>query len=132
MHKSMEILMARMDSHPQEFDVTFRHMGIASKLRWDFVLKPLMERCEAIIKKEPCFLLGFLSDDEVSEVFAKLMQVQGDACTRKIMNELLHDEGPAVRFGEGVVGTGVAYATRCDDSSPRSGSQRESGGAWIY
>lgn len=102
MHRGMEILMSRMDSHPEEFDITFQHLSAS---RWRFVLKPLIDRCEAVASKEPCFLLGFLSDQEVSDVFAKLMQVQGDACTQMIMNELLQEERgervPLRRFGGG-------------------------------
>jgi hypothetical protein len=101
MHKSMEILMARMDSHPDEFDITFqKNVG-----RWGFILKPLLERCEAMVRGEPTFYVAFLSDDEVREVFHKLMAVQGDACTQKIMNELLADERndrvPLQKFGDG-------------------------------
>ena len=44
MHRGMEILMSRMDSHPEEFDITFQHLSAS---RWRFVLKPLIDRCEA-------------------------------------------------------------------------------------
>ena len=105
MHKSMEILMARMESHPEEFDITFRHTSLTYRSRWDFILKPLMDRCEAIARGEPSFCVAFLSDDEVREVFYKLMSVQGDACTQKIMNELLSDvrsdRVPLHKFGDG-------------------------------
>jgi len=89
MHKSMEILMARMESHPEEFDLTFRTTQLNPDKRWDFVVKPLMERAEAMVRGEPSFQLGFLSDNELSQVFQKLMQVQGDVTTQRIMNELL-------------------------------------------
>ena len=99
MHKSMEILMARMESHPEEFDLTFRTTQLNPDKRWDFVIKPLMERAEAMVRGEPSFMLGFLSDEEVSVVFQKLMYVQGDATTQRIMNELLRyqDSEPLVR-----------------------------------
>lgn len=99
MHKSMEILMARMESHPEEFDLTFRATQLNPEKRWEFIVKPLMERAEAIIRKEPCFLLGFLSDEEVGEVFKKLMYVQGDLTTQRIMNELLRDEDRSTTRG---------------------------------
>jgi len=92
MHKSMEILMARMESHPEEFDLTFRATQLNPEKRWEFVTKPLMERAESMVRGEPSFMLGFLSDDEVSQVFQKLMQVQGDVTTQRIMNELLRYE----------------------------------------
>jgi len=116
MHKGMEILIARMNSHPEEFDITFYRTELNPIRRWDFILKPLMDRCEAIAQGQPSFQLGFLSDDEVGEVFAKLMQVQGDACTQKIMNELLQYEDcqPLARPKRG----GVMFGgNRFDDSS---------------
>jgi len=104
MHKSMEILMSRMDSHPVEFDVTFSHTKLNYRSRWEFILKPLMERAEAMMRGEPSFMLGFLSDKEVGLVFQKLMTVQGDACTHMVMNELLRDERGLreVEFGGGI------------------------------
>jgi hypothetical protein len=75
MHRGMEILMSRMDSHPEEFDITFQHLSAS---RWRFVLKPLIDRCEAVASKEPCFLLGFLSDQEVSDVFELLQEERGE------------------------------------------------------
>jgi hypothetical protein len=51
-----------------------------------------MERAEAMVRGEPSFMLGFLSDEEVSAVFQKLMYVQGDVTTQRIMNELLREE----------------------------------------
>lgn len=109
MHKGMQILMARMESHPEEFDITFRHMQLNYDNRWDWILKPLMDRCESIVKGEPSFIMGFLSDDEVTEVFYKLQKVQGDLCTEKVMNDLLKEErtdritpqkfGGGIKFG---------------------------------
>jgi hypothetical protein len=89
-----------MESHPEEFDLTFRATQLNPEKRWEFIVRPLMERAEAIIRKEPCFLLGFLSDEEVGEVFKKLMYVQGDLTTQRIMNELLRDQDrPTPRGG---------------------------------
>ena len=99
MHKSMEILMARMVSLPVVFDLTFRASQLNPEIRWDFVVKPLMERAEAMVRGEPSFMLGFLSDDELSQVFQKLMLVQGDVTTQRIMNELLRDEDRPVAKG---------------------------------
>jgi len=104
MHKSMEILMARMESHPEEFDLTFKATQLNPEKRWEFIIKPLMARAEAMVRGEPCFLLGFLSDEEVGQVFQKLMYAQGDLTTQRIMNELLRDQdrgakGGGLKFG---------------------------------
>ena len=106
MHKSMEILMARMDSHPEEFDITFKQITVGHVGRWDFVIKALMMRYQAMVAGEFSFDVAFLTDDEVREVLRKLATVQGDAFTQRIMNELLQDERtdriPLQKFGEGL------------------------------
>ena|SRR5210317_1474976 len=101
MHKSMEILMARMESHPEEFDYTFRNTQLNPDKRWDFVIKPLFERAESMVRGEPSFQLCFLSDEEVAQVFHKLMLVQGDTTTQRVMNELLRDNKVDAPSGRG-------------------------------
>ena len=92
MHKSMEILMARMESHPEEFDLVFRQVQLNPDKRWDFVIKPLLERAESMMRGEPSFQLGFLSNEEVSIVFRKLMGIQGDMMLERVLNETLRDQ----------------------------------------
>ena len=92
MHKSMEILMARMESHPDEFDLVYRQVQLNPDKRWDFVIKPLLERAESMMRGNPSFQLGFLSNEEISIVFRKLMSIQGDAMFKLISKELLRDE----------------------------------------
>jgi len=91
MHKGMSILMARMDSHPHEFNIVTPD-AISSR-RWEFVVSPLLRRCSAIAKKEVSFELMFLSDNDCITVFKKLQEVQGSHMTQRIMNELLTDPG---------------------------------------
>ena len=92
MHKSMEILMARMESHPEEFDLIYRQVQLNPDKRWDFVIKPLLERAESMMRGEPSFQLGFLSNEEVSTVFRKLMAIQGDMMLERVLNETLRDQ----------------------------------------
>lgn len=99
MHKSMEILMARMESHPEEFDLTYRQIQLNPDKRWDFVVKPLLERAEAMMRGEPSFQVGFLSDEEVSIVFRKLMAVQGDFMLKRVLKENLDSEPQPKRSG---------------------------------
>ena len=87
MHKSMEILMARMESHPEEFDLVYRQAQLNPDKRWDFVIRPLLERAESMVRGDPSFQLGFLSNEEVSIVFRKLMDVQGDFMLKRVLDE---------------------------------------------
>ena len=97
MHKSMEILMARMESHPEEFDLVYRQAQLNPDKRWDFVIKPLLERAESMMRGNPSFQLGFLSNDEVSIVFRKLMRVLDE--TFQKANPLSRPDRSGVKFG---------------------------------
>jgi hypothetical protein len=87
-----------MESHPEEFDLVDRQTQLNPDKRWDFVIRPLLERAESMVRGEPSFQLGFLSNEEVSIVFRKLMTVQGDFMLERVMNEVLRDQ-PNVKFG---------------------------------
>jgi hypothetical protein len=74
-NKGIEILLARMDSHPEEF-------AFDSPIgRWEWVWRNL-QRGE----------LTFLSEEEIAAFKRKLDSVQGESFTRTIMRELLMPE----------------------------------------
>lgn len=75
MNKGIEMLLARMDSHPEEFAFD------APIGRWVWVQERL-QRGE----------LTFLSEEDVEAFKRKLDSVQGEAFTRTIMRELLVPE----------------------------------------
>lgn len=95
MNRGLEILMARMDSHPEEFDYfTDRKKLVMS--RWDWIIQGICRRVENGHKSNSAYVLDFmfLSNEEVNAVYKKFMSIQGEFFTRKVMIELF-DEMPS-------------------------------------
>lgn len=101
MNQGVEILLKRMDSHPEEFGVELDHRKAwahnASK--WTGVVNEIVSRMGHI---DPTNIVGqptaalpplpYLTDDEVKLLYAKLMLIQGDSFTKQVMEILLADE----------------------------------------
>jgi len=83
MNKGVQILLARMESHPQEFNVLEAPRFQTSP--WHWIADPLIRR----VRDDEHVPLCFLTDEEVTILFEKLMSVQGDAFTRRVMRQLL-------------------------------------------
>lgn len=93
MNRGVRILLARMESHPEEFDYyTDRKKLVMS--RWDWVIQAICRRVENNHKANAAYVLDlqFLTDEEVNSLHGKFMSIQGDAFTKKIMSELLEDD----------------------------------------
>lgn len=90
MNQGVEILLARMDSNPDEF------VGVEwpNKSRWDWVMDELRNRI--IPTKEGQerghVPLRFLSDEEVNALWDKLESLRADQFTNRVMETLLRDE----------------------------------------
>lgn len=85
MNTGVEILLKRMDSHPEEF-----HWDEGTS-RWGWLLRMLAE--EGIARPEPWgYDLSFLPPEEFQALRDKLCSIQGEAFTRTVMRELLVDE----------------------------------------
>lgn len=85
MNAGVEILLGRMESHPEEFQWD---NGTA---RWSWVLR--MVHGEKGYANEPWGPdLSFLPDEEIQTLRSKLHSIQGEAFTRTVMRELLVDD----------------------------------------
>lgn len=80
MNKGVEILLARMDSHPEEF-------GLDKLGRWTVII-------DRLVNNE----LPFLSGQELEALKEKLYAIQGDVFTRAIMDELVNGDGQSEMF----------------------------------
>ena len=85
MNQGVEILLARMDSNPDEF--------MAGR-KWNWVVTDLQNRVHPTpeMKKEGYLPLRFLSDDEVRTLWEKLESLRADQFTKAVMQTLLEDE----------------------------------------
>jgi hypothetical protein len=89
-NKGVEILLNRMDSHPEEFTER-RNLGARS--RWDWIIEQVSRRVLNGHKSDSKYRLDlpFLSDEEVGALYDKYQQLQGQAFTSRIMSELLDE-----------------------------------------
>ena len=85
MNAGVEILLGRMESHPEEFQWD---NGTA---RWDWLMR--MMTGEKGYANEPWgYNLSFLPDEEIQALTTKFKSIQGEAFTRSVMRELLVDD----------------------------------------
>jgi hypothetical protein len=78
MNAGVEILLKRMDSHPEEFQGLGLNITSAPEYRWErYVLMALDS--------------NFLTDEERYALLFKLSSIQGGAFTQAVMRELMSD-----------------------------------------
>lgn len=85
MNQGVEILLARMDSNPDEF--------MAGR-KWNWVVTDLQNRVHPTpeMKKEGYLPLRFLSDEEVRMLWEKLESLRADQFTKAVMRTLLEED----------------------------------------
>lgn len=93
MNQGVEILLARMDSNPDEF---------MEGRKWNWVVTDLQNRVHPTpeMKKEGYLPLRFLSDDEVRTLWEKLESLRADQFTKAVMQTLLDEEEGVDPFAE--------------------------------
>ncbi len=90
MNKGVQMLINRMESHPEEFT---RRKSL-NPGRWDWVLEQVVRRVEHHHKNTDTYRieLPFLTRDEVDALYDKWISIQGEAFTHRIMRELLDSD----------------------------------------
>lgn len=106
MNRGVELLLQRMDSHPEEFEDRFDPYR-ETEGKWDSTIRQILHRAEIIdrdrgltdsheklaaITARHTKPLGYLSDEEILTLLAKLNEVQAAMFERKVMRTLLTDE----------------------------------------
>jgi len=93
MNQGIEILIARMDSNPEEFvpDVIGNYPA-----KWRQTLLKVEHRIRskgAKVKPDELLVteLPFLSDEEIQAMWDKMQSIQADLFTKQVMNTLLQD-----------------------------------------
>ena len=81
MNQGVEILLARMDSNPDEFEEMYGN-------KWGNILNDIYNR---IVEKNKT-ALAYLKDDEVQALFDKLQDLKRDRFTEMVMSTLLQEE----------------------------------------
>jgi hypothetical protein len=86
MNKGLEIILKRIDTHPEEFDQLFRQKPHSANptASWDKLVEiALSLQCSH----------SFLTADERAELKAKIQSVQGDMFTKAVMRTLFAING---------------------------------------
>jgi hypothetical protein len=93
-NQGVEIILKRMDSNPEEFQM-FDDYPSAGK--WHWLMYPLNHRGHALTEQTPNSIvsnpppLAHLSDEEVVALYKKLMEVQGEAFTQRVLKTMLDE-----------------------------------------
>lgn len=95
MNHGVELLLQRMDSHPEEFNTHGPDKRVKSK--WSWVTGSLKGRIDYMRKfphVEPVQdfeSLAFLSDREIIMLYEKFQSIQAESFSRRVMSTLLTD-----------------------------------------
>lgn len=136
MNKGVEMLLRRMESHPEEFADTYDpYRDRSTEGKWDGIIRQLLHRVEVIDRDnghkdasngvrphrygKP---LGYLSDEEILTLLAKLDETRAKVFEHRVMATLLGanetQHGQWVETGEimrlkadGSIGVGTALTT---------------------
>jgi hypothetical protein len=94
-NQGVELLLQRMDSHPEEFNTHNPDKRVREK--WHWVTGPIKTRMDFMNRNpddDPVMhfeSLGFLTDREILMLHDKYMSIQGDSFSRRVMATLLTD-----------------------------------------
>ena len=96
MNQGIEIILARMDSNPEEFH------GINNS-RWRHLVVPLLQ--------VDSIKIAWATKEEIEAVRTKYYSIQGETFTKHVLKELLEDEPRATN--EPQAWLGVRNEPRC-------------------
>ena len=116
MNQGIEILLARMESHPDEFYNIHQQATVPPGTRWDALIR------EASKGK-------FVTEEERTALQNKLSSIQGESFTKAVLQELMREgtrytvDTPGVSSGGG--GSSGAYTSGAVRGDPRIRYLRE-------
>jgi len=85
-NKGIQMLIRRMQTHPEEFSLYINQSRNDKNRRWEWIINE-------VLHKEPhTSSLRFLSEADFLILRDRLLAAQGEAFTSYIMSELLRDD----------------------------------------
>ena len=88
MRNSVKMLLKRMSSHPEEFEyyTMAEPTGRLERIKkWDWFIQALLNKVNGEEDR-----LGFLSGEETSALYNKLLEIQEDSFGKRVMFELIN------------------------------------------
>lgn len=116
MNHGIDIVLARMDSHPEEFEVPPNryNMTYPRSSKWEWLTDAVCARVEQQSARKAVYSKGelgrvitmpWLSDEEVELIYTKFVEIQRGAFNKQVMHTLLQppeetceDEVDIVRY----------------------------------
>jgi hypothetical protein len=94
MNEGIQLILKRMESHPEEFSDYETQSLLASRPpdKWDHIMTQVRARVGAPGENPNRRYLPFLSDEEVQLVYDKWVSLQSPVFTDAVMRVLLLDE----------------------------------------
>ena len=91
MNEGVQLMLKRMDSHPEEFAEEYDIYHDSSN-RWTPIMNQVKARLGLHGELANHSALPFLSDDEVSVVYDKWVSIQGPMFTNRVMRNILLED----------------------------------------
>jgi hypothetical protein len=110
MNKGVEILLQRMDSNPDEFIPDAPYTTFPSK--WGEIVRAVIARKQNLDPKAPYYDLAYLTEEEVTLLYDKILKIQGDNFTKHVMSTLLSDDSSEEK--ESVSRVGSIHQSKID------------------
>lgn len=102
MNQGVEILLARMDSNPDEF-VSWDGYVVG---KWDWIMRDVQKRAlgNRVDLEDGVVRVPFLSDEEVKALWNKVESLRADQFTKKVMRTLLEEEEEVNPLADAMLG----------------------------
>lgn len=89
MNKGVQILLERMESHPDEF-----YLNSRASLKWRDIVEQIYQRADGQFNDPDAkphwkHLLHYLSDEEILKLRTKMQAIRADEFTKDVMGRLL-------------------------------------------
>lgn len=90
MNQGVELILKRMESHPEEFEVKFVYdtSGYRQQGKWQWLIDRVAHRAEEV-ERGPLEHLPFISDEEIKLIYDKLMMIQATVFIRTVMHTIM-------------------------------------------
>ena len=96
MNQGVELVLKRMESHPEEFEVPFIYNdhGYRNSNKWEWLTDRVVRRIERPADEDTVDHLSFLTDEEVHLIYGKLAEIQEGVFLRTVMQTTLNKSKP--------------------------------------
>ena len=97
MNQGVEILLKRMESHPEEFCIDLNQEWQGTEGKWQHVTRCIYTRMQQLGQIVPTLpasstvVLPFLTNEEVQALHTKLMSIQSDAFTEMVVRNIMQE-----------------------------------------